>query len=319
MSSHLIDREGGRQLQCDRADLERRLRSGEFFWVDFVGPSEAELKLLRDVFEFHPLALEDSEHFGQRPKLDEYDDFVFLVVYGWAPDEDGLVEVHCFYSEHYLVTVRRDDAPAFAGLRSRAARRGDALPSGVLLLHAVVDALVDSFFPALTTVDERLTLIDEELLSRPREEHVRDIFTMKRRLSHIQRAIGPQRDLFARVVTGTVALPGMTADAERYFRDAYDHLIRLGETIDGYRDLTTSAIDLYLSIASNRQNAVMKQLTVIATIFLPLSFVAGFFGQNFGWMVEHVDSWAAFLVFGIGFQLLTVGLLLLLFRKRGWF
>ena len=111
----------------------------------------------------------------------------------------------------------------------------------------------------------------------------------------------------------------MTNEAERYFRDVYDHLVRLTEEIDGGRELTSSAIDAYLSTSSNRLNVTTKQLTVIATIFLPLSFITGFFGQNFGWMVGEVSSWQAFVLLGIGLELLMVVALLTVFRKRGWF
>ena len=141
---------------------------------------------------------------------------------------------------------------------------------------------------------------------------------MRRRTAALRKVIGPQRDLVARLVGGG-ELPGMTAEAERYFRDVYDHLFRLTEVLDVHRDLTTSAIDLYLSTALNRLGAVTKQLTVIATIFLPLTFVTGFFGQNFGWMVANVEGWPSFLGLGIGLQLAVIALLVGYFKRQGWF
>ena len=110
----------------------------------------------------------------------------------------------------------------------------------------------------------------------------------------------------------------MTDEDERYFRDVYDHLIRISELVDSYRDLLTSSMDVFLSTVSNRLNVVMKQLAVIATIFLPLTFITGFFGQNFGWMVSHIGGWPAFVGFGIGTELVALGMLLVLFRRRGW-
>ncbi|MDQ3865705.1 MAG: magnesium transporter CorA family protein, partial [Actinomycetota bacterium] len=249
----------------------------------------------------------------------EYDDFVFLVVYGWAPDEDGLVEVHCYYSPRFLVTVHRDRAPAFENVRSRAERvlaRGD---DPILVLHQVVDALVASFTPPLERMDDRLDLIEDELLARPSDRQMQEILAMRRHLAHLRKAIAPQRDLFGRLLGGVDELPGMTREAERYFRDVYDHLFRLAEMIDAYRDLITGTIDVYLSTASNRLGAVTKQLTLIATIFLPLTFVTGFFGQNFGWMVDQVGSWAAFAGLGIGLQVATIGLVVAYFRRHGWF
>jgi magnesium transporter len=118
---------------------------------------------------------------------------------------------------------------------------------------------------------------------------------------------------------GFADLPGLADEDERYFRDIYDHLIRISDLIDSYRDLLTGAMDVYLSTVSNRLNAVMKQLTVIATVFLPLTFITGFFGQNFGWMVGHISSWPQFVGLGIGVEVLALVLLLTFFRRRGWF
>ena len=319
LSGHLVAREGSTVGALDRAAIEEHLDRHEFFWLDLHLPHEAELEFVRDLFGFHPLAIEDSVHFGQRAKLEDYDDFVFLVVYGWAPDEDGLVEVHCYYSERFLVTVRRDDAPAFDALRPSCERTLARGREGILVLHQVVDGLVDSFAPVVERFSERLGVIEDEMLDRPSDRHVHEILKMRRRLALLRRAIGPQRDLFARLTGGVIELPGMTPDAERYFRDVYDHVFRLAEMIDTYRELSISAIDVYLSTASNRLGNVTKQLTVIATIFLPLTFITGFFGQNFGWMVENVDSAAAFLVLGIGLELAAIGLLVVYFRRQGWF
>jgi magnesium transporter len=311
---------GGREeIALERDRLERELGRDGFFWLDLHDPSDEEVELLGEVFGFHPLAIEDSLHFGQRAKLEEYDDFVFLVIYGWAPDEDGLVEVHCYYSERFLITIRRDEAPVFEDIRTECHRALGHEDEGILILHRVVDGLVDSFSPALERFNERLEVIEDEMLSGPGQGHVEEVLRMRRRLTFLRRAITPERDLFGRLVSGIGALPGMTPEAERYFRDVYDHLFRLGEMIDSYRELMTGAIDVYLSTASNRLGSVTKELTVIATIFLPLTFVTGFFGQNFDWMVEHVGSWQAFVILGVGVPLLTGLLILGVFKKRGWF
>jgi magnesium transporter len=319
LAGHLVDRGGEADLTFDRPSLEARLAQGDFFWLDLHRPTDAELEVVGEVFGFHPLAIEDSRHFGQRAKLEEYDDFVLLVVYGWAPDEDGLVEVHCYYSERYLVTVRRDDAPAFAEVRRRSRRMLATMPDGILVLHVVVDGLVDSFIPPLERFNDRLEILEDEMLARPTDAQMQEILRMRRRLVLLRKAVAPQRDLFGRLVGGIAELPGITPEAERHFRDVYDHLFRLAETIDAYRELMTGAIDVYLSAASNRLGSTTKQLAVIATIFLPLTFVTGFFGQNFGWMVDHVGSWQAFVALGIGLQLLAIALLFAYFKRRRWF
>jgi magnesium transporter len=297
--------------------LVRELAEAKPFWLDLHAPTRAEVELLAETFGFHPLAVEDTLQFDQRAKLEDYATHAFIVLYGWAPDDDGLVEVHCYYTERFLITVRRDESPALAELQHHYA--DDGPPTGIELLHRVADALVDSFFPAIARYDDRLDLIEDALIEQPKDEHLRDVFTMKRRLSHLRRAIAPQRDLIGKIAAGTVDLPGLTPDSERYFRDVYDHLIRLNEMLDTQRDLMTAAVDVYLSASSNRMNAVMKDLAVIATVFLPLTFVTGFFGQNFGWLVGHVGGPWWFLGVGIGAQLLTGALLVGWFRRRGWF
>ena len=274
-----------------------------------TSPSEEDFEILRDVFKFHPLAVEDSEKFDQRAKLDDYDDFVFIVVYGAVPDEDRLVEVHCFYSERFLVTVHRDEAPAFTEVRQRYLKREKAIDDPGQLLYRIIDALVDSFFPILADFDDRIDELENQTFLNAGDEQLQEIFRMKRLLVGMRKAVTPQRDMFASLMGGVAELPGMTEEDERYFRDIYDHLIRISDLIDTYRDLLTSSMDVYLSTVSNRLNAVMKQLTVMATIFLPLTFVTGFFGQNFGWMVGHISSWPSFVVLGIGLEIATVAVL----------
>jgi magnesium transporter len=257
--------------------------------------------------------------FGQRPKLEAYDHYVFLVVFGAVHDEDDLVEVHCFYSTDFLVTVRRDSSPAFAAARERASRRPERDIDPARALYRVIDGLVDSFFPILSDLDDLIDAVERGVLERPSEEQVRRIFQAKRRLTALRRVIVPERDVIAGVANGVAELPGVDLEHERLFRDVYDHLIRLVDALDSYRDLLTSLMDLYLSRVSNRLGSVMKQLTLIATIFLPLTFITGFFGQNFGWLVDHVAGLPSFLWLGLGTQLVTFGILFVYFRRRGWF
>jgi magnesium transporter len=318
MTAYLLDREGSAVPRIDRAAIESRLSGGEFFWLDLHEPSESEYELLRDVLGFHPLALEDSQHFGQRPKLEAYGDFVFLVFYGSAPppDQDRLVEVHCFYSDRYLVTVRKDEAPACDAVRERYASRPGPLARPIVLLYRLLDELTDSFFPALADFDERLDALQDAMFAGPSDDQLQEIFTMRRQLVFLRRAVRPQRDLVGQLLAGTAQLPGLDEDAERYFRDVYDHLIRVADVIDSYRDLISGAMDVYLSLMSERLNLVTKRLTVIATIALPLIVITGFFGQNFGWLVERIAGWPEFVGFGLALPVVSVALLLLYLRRR---
>jgi magnesium transporter len=227
--------------------------------------------------------------------------------------------VHLFYSERCLITVHRDDCPAFREVRDRYQKRRVPIEHPPLLLYKIVDALVDSFFPILADFDDRIDELEDTLFIRASDAQLQEIFGMKRTLVGVRKAITPERDLFAGLVGNVELLPGARPEDERYFRDVYDHLIRISELVDSYRDLLTGALDVYLSTVSNRMNAVMKQLAVIATIFLPLTFVTGFFGQNFGWMVDRIASWPLFVGLGIGTELLAVAVLVVFFKRRGWF
>jgi magnesium transporter len=316
---HVVDRSGSEQIRFTRQAVEDLLASGNFFWLDLDQPEAADFAVLRDVFKFHPLAVEDSEHFDQRAKIDDYDDFIFVVVYGATPDEDRLVEVHCFYSERFLLTIHRDDCPAFAEIRRRYQRRNATIDQPSLLLYRVVDGLVDSFFPILASFDDRIDELESSIFQRADDQQLQEIFGMKRLLVGMRKAVSPQRDTFAGLMGGIAELPGLAREDERYFRDVYDHLIRISDLIDSYRDLLTGAMDVYLSTVSNRLNVVMKQLTVIATIFLPLTFITGFFGQNFTWMVRHIATFPLFLVLGVGSEIAVVVFLLTFFKRRGWF
>jgi magnesium transporter len=310
---------GSAEMHFSRESAAELLASGDFFWLDLDQPNADDFEILREVFGFHPLAVEDSEHFDQRAKIDDYDDFVFLVIYGASPDEDRLVEVHCFYSERFLVTVHRDDCPAFAEIRRRYQKRDEAIDRPSLLLYRIVDGLVDSFFPILADFDNRIDELEDEIFRKASDKELQEIFAMKRLLVGMRKAVSPQRDAFAGLMGGVAALPGLAEGDERYFRDVYDHLIRISDLIDSYRDLLSSAMDVYLSTVSNRLNAVMKQLAVIATIFLPLAWLTGFFGQNFGYLVRSIGSWEAFVGIGVGTEVVALAILLVLFWRRGWF
>ncbi len=318
--ANLIHCNGTKGLGSERDRVREFLQAGTFFWLDIHDPKAADLEILRAEFGFHPLALEDSWRFGQRPKIDDYDGYVFLVVFGASSDrdEDGLVELHCFYSDRYLVTLHHDDAPSIEALHERYVKRDAPVYESARLLHSVVDGLVDSFFPRLEAIDERIDVLEDEIFRDAGDAELQEIFSMKRQLVGMRKVIAPQRDLFASIAVGVDALPGMTNDDQRYFRDVYDHLIRIGEMIDTYRDLLSGAMDVYLSTVSNRLNGVMKQLAIIATVFMPLTFITGFFGQNFGWMVLHIGGVGHFVALGIGLELATVAIVLTYFFRRGW-
>jgi magnesium transporter len=314
----LIDAHGAVTAGDGEQTVRDRLASGSFFWLDVLRPDAAAIERLGDVFGFHPLALEDTSVFHQRPKLEDYPGYSFLVLYGSAPDADGLVEVHVFTAPGYVVTVRHDGCPAFDRLIERAHRRADVDLADGMLLYRIADGLVDSFFPALGEMDDTIDALSAEILEAPATHQLSQVFEIKRDLMNLRKVIAPQRDLFAAIVSGVEEIPGVGEETTRYFRDVYDHLIRLADLVDAYRDLLASTADLYLANVGNRRDQVMKQLTVIATVFLPITFLTGFFGQNFSYLTDHlIGGREAFLV-GVGIQILTVIGILAFFRVRRW-
>jgi magnesium transporter len=300
--------------------VRQRLAAGDFFWLDLDGVGDASA-LLRDGFGFHPLAIEDAEHFGQRPKIEDYDGFTYFVVFGADPDNGAPVEVHLFYSDKHIVTVHHGPCGPLdeVGARLGRHRADNVSPPEIAVLYLVVDQLVDSFFPVLSRFDDRIDTIEDDILKLPTEAQLGELFDMKRSLVALRKIVTPERDMFATLLSGAVNLDGMTPEDERYFRDLYDHLIRVSDLVDSYRDLLSGVMDTHLSTVSNRLNVVMKQLAIIATIFLPLTFLTGFFGQNFAYLVLHVlnHTWA-FWVLGVGLEAAAVVVLYVLFRRRGW-
>jgi magnesium transporter len=305
----------------DRDEIARLHERNEFFWLDLLAPSDEDLTQLGELFGLHPLAVEDTIKFSQRPKLDDYADHVLLVFYGihdGASAEPEPVEVHIFISGHAVITVHRDPCGPLAEIRNRL-ETGPKFREGYVV-YRILDALTDSFFPYLTKMDDEIDDLEDAMVEHPTDEQLHRIFHLKRTLITLRRVVAPQRDLLASGGDLISRLPGLDVDkAHDYFRDVYDHLIRISEQIDSYRDLLTGALDVYLSTVSNRMNGVMKQLAVVSTIFLPLTFVTGFFGQNFGWLVSHVDTSTDFILLGVGGLLIPMAIMSAWFWRSGFF
>ena len=304
----------------DEDAIRRLLNEDRFFWLDLHDPGEEQVRQLGDLFEFHPLALEDTHAFGQRPKLDDYGDYALLVFYGGPPEGDEdmthLREVHMFVSGRYLITVHRASLPELHEERNKI--DGRAIHSEQFVIYRILDALTDSYFPPLGRIDDEIDSLEDAMLAGPSNEQLDRVFALKRALVHMRKVVTPERDLFASSIDQLSDLPGLQLDERDYFRDIYDHLIRISDLIDSYRDLLSGATDLYLSTQANRQNEVMKQLTIIATIFLPLTFLTGFFGQNFAWLVRNIaDEWV-FWVFGMGGLAFSCLLLAVYFLRKRW-
>ena len=298
----------------DRDRIQELLGRDEFFWLDLESPGDAELDEVGDQLGWHPLALEDAREFEQRPKLDDYPNHALLVFYGV---EDGeLAEVHLFVSGEWIVTVHRRPCAPLAALHARGADQ--AAGSEEELVYRILDALTDSFFPALEAADDQLEELENEIVAQPSDQQLGQVLTLRRRLGPMRRIAEDQCELFSNVRALLERMPGLERDrAAEAFRDVSDHLERIADLVEGLRDRVRDSLGLYASTNSNRLNEVITRLTVVSTVFLPLTFVVGFFGQNFGWMVDHVDSFTTFLLYGVGGVTVPLVLTVLAFRRLG--
>jgi len=290
------------------------------FWLDIQAPGEEDLKILEKVFGFHHLTIEDIQHQDQRPKLEEYAGYTFIVIFTAKLAADGEIqfqEHHMFVSKDYLVTVHDDPAEILVTLADRV-KRSPELTKGNpgFLTYLVIDDLVDSLFPLLESLDDRIDTLEDRILADATPELLGQINQYKRQVIELRKFIGAQRDLFQRLITHSIDVRG--EELTLYWRDVHDHLIRQYETVDSLRDLLTGAMDIYLSTVSNRLNNTMKALTVIASLFLPLTFLTGFFGMNFLYLTANLEPSTASFWIGVGIMVFSVVIQFYFFKRRGW-
>jgi len=268
--------------------------SGVLRWVDLLSPVPAELELLRERFDFHPLTIEDCGHLDQRPKLEEYRTHLFLVTQGFSSKGDKvqeleLQELHAFLGDQYLVTVHETPIAALEKTWNRLANEPKVLERGVdFAYYLVADGIVDDNFPILDRIADELEELEDSVLAAPQRKDLQRIFDLKHHLVAMRKVLSPQRD-----VLGLLAKRGDGRVSERtavYLRDVYDHLVRINESIEASRDLLGNALEAYLSAVGQRTNEIMKYLTIMSAVFLPLAFVVGFFGQNFT-DLPFVENW----------------------------
>jgi magnesium transporter len=303
--------------QIDRA--QEMLASGEFFWLDLHAAADEQIVAIGESMGLHPLTIEDLQHFGQRPKIEPYIDegYVYIVFYGAAPadDDDRLAEIHIIHSTKFLLTARRDDSVELRGLWKTAS--DSRVRDPLRLLHVVLDTLVDSFGPVLDELDDQIERVEELIFQRALEGRESEIHRLRRLLGRMNRTIHAETESLTRIRDALVSLHGSERAMGPYFRDVLDHLSRVANSADSLRDRLTALSDLYVAALDTRLNMVMKQFTVIAGIFLPLTVLVGYFGQNFKWMTDHVDGWVAFVVWGVALPIaITTGLLIFFSRRR---
>ena len=290
------------------------------FWLDIEAPDDSDYELLEKTFKFHVLTIEDIRHQNQRPKVDEYEEYNFSVLFvaDLAGDELVLREHHLFVGAHYLITVHQEPSTELKELQDRI-HKSPELAHGKpsFLTYLAIDTIVDATFPVLDKLDDVVDALEDEVTQKASRQSLARIYNLKHTVSELRRFLGAQRDVFQKLTTHGIHL--QQDDMTLYYRDVYDHMIRQYETADSLRDLLTGAMDVYLSTVSNRLNVVMKQLAIIATVFLPLSWLTGFFGQNFAFLVNHIGGAWTFVLVGLGTEAVAVTMMFFMFKRRGWF
>jgi len=298
------------------------------FWLDMLRPTDEEYGLLDEVFGFHPLAIEDSIQYTQRPKIESYQHvgdacnvgYFYMVFHG--PDLETFKEklrtkeLDMFVSERYLLTIHEDEFKTIAEVVQRAVTDARiVLDPGIdMLLYNLLDRITDAYMPILDDLGEQLDDIEEKALREPTPAVLIAISEKKRELLNLRRIVGPQREVVAQLTRGEV--PFIRMETRAYFRDVQDHLVRTVETVELYRDLVLGSRDIYLSSISNNLNQIMKTLTIISVIALPLTVVTSFFGMNFEDLPGIHSHWAFWITIGVMAMLEVI--LFWLFKKKRW-
>ncbi|MDQ0199691.1 magnesium/cobalt transporter CorA [Neobacillus ginsengisoli] len=288
----------------------------QWYWVDFYQPEESEIEFLTEPLHFHPLAIEDCIYHLQRPKLDYYEGYAFLVTQALNPKTITREEVDFFLSRNFIVTFHHQPSTEIDAVWQRlseAEKVNKWDPSHVL--YACMDKMVDNYFPLVYQIEDTLDEIDSNSKGRSMEALLKDLFDTRHDLLSLRHTITPMRDLLYRILNSQrlTSLEGKIA----YFSDIYDHLLKLTEMIEANRELTTDIRDSYISINSHEANHVMKVLTVITTIFMPLTFIVGVYGMNFHFIPELTWKYG---YFGALLLMFIIALWMTLwFKKKGWF
>jgi magnesium transporter len=313
---------GELQRDVDPREFERYLGdSGGFLWVDIDTASMSQVALLEKVFHLHPLLIEDTLSPNGRVKVEEYHGYLFVVVRAVRfvsetedPHDIETYNLCCVLGSNYLITVHGSHSPGLDVVWERVQRSPDLLDRGpARTLHAVLDATVDEYFPIVDQLDEFIDTVEERVFAKFDQSAMHDIFSVKRLVLQLRRHLAPQREVFSFLTNRPTAL--VPPDVQVYFRDIYDHVIRLNESIDTYRDLVSSVMESYLTQVSNRLNIATKSLTVVATLSVPFVVVSGMWGMNFADI--PLSNWPhGFWVMFAG-QLALGGLLILALWRRG--
>ena len=302
---------------CIAADIsELREEEGNIIWADVSDPTSRDFEELAEEFGFHHLSIEDCQNAHQRPKVEEYTGYYFIVLYEaelvGPTDRLELRELNIFLGKNYLVTVHSRPIRAIETAKRLWHEWTDRADQGAgLLSYLLIDAIVDDYLPLLDIISERMDDLEDSIFGEWRAEAIEEIFTIKKKLLYLRRSITPLRDVFNMMLRREQ--PIFDRETHVYFQDVFDHLIRVADTIDTLRDMLSSTMDAYLSVSGNRMNQVMKRLTSISTILMSVTLIAGVYGMNFVFMPEL--RWRFGYIFAL-LSMVVVGVALYVYLKK---
>ena len=316
-----VDADGKLRRELSIAELASVIRGGPGeLWVDMHVTSRQCVGMLDNVFAFHPLAIEDALNPVSRVKVDEYPGFLFAIVRGVRfvsetedPYDLETFNLSFFLGPNYLVTVHGDDTAGTNAVMDRVVRHPELLQRGAeRVMHAIMDAAIDAYFPLLDQIDDFIDRVESRVFDTFDQSALQDIFEVKRLVLSLRRHLSPQREVFN--VLSNRPTPLLAPDSQVYFRDIYDHNLRINESLETYRDLLGSTLDSYLTQVSNRLGSITKGLSVIATISIPFVVVSGMWGMNFSY-IPLADEPNAFW-YMLALQLALSAALLIILRLR---
>jgi magnesium transporter len=304
--------------QVDPELIAHLREEDHFFWIDLDAPSTDEINQLGAALDLHPVALEDTMEMGQRPKIEPYQGHVLIVFYSVIEQAEPL-EVHIYISGGFIATVHRKPSPALVALHESLSN--EPTHDEEMLIYRVLDGLTDAFYPAIAGLEDQIDELEVQVLTRPKRDQLSRSYRLKQDVRELHRLTYAQFEQFKTAHEVILRLEGLTKGSRPYLRDIGDHLAQVSGEFQRQLDDLLALTQTYFNANSDRLNAVATRITIGGTIFVLYTVVTGFFGQNFGWLVDNIDTKKDFLMFGVGALVVPTVVLLTLFwvKRHDWF
>jgi magnesium transporter len=298
--------------------IAQLVAAGQPFWLDIENPTDEVIDQLATRLGLHPLAVKGSKQFGRHAKLEVWGNGVLLVGFGLDEQRREPVEVHCYCTTGFLITLRRAPSPGLDALRQAGSVQSQLGSDPIRALHPLIGSLYTQFSALALELDERLDVLEQRVLHEAEDQELAEITATQRRASVIRRILTPGRDLAARTPL-IQSLPGATSETQLYAADINDELQQVVAAFTSVEDRCAALLVLHASLASKHLAVVSRRLADVATIFLPISFLAGFWGENFDVLTGSIEKgWSAFLILGVGLSVACVGVIVFMLSRRSW-